>query len=256
MAGESRKWLLRKPSSDAPARLFCFPYSGVGASMYNRWPSRTGSVEICSVQLPGRENRIREPHYGTYDVLAEQAAEALEPYLDRPFGFFGHCGGALAAFATALRLQRLGGHLPACLFVSSQVAPHQPPYGRFLTMTGDELREELALLTIAMGGRPHPDALDFGLDILRADISANQKYQLAAPVMISTDLHAIGWSGDVEIRPDQMGGWQEYAAEDRLFRTVLAGEHHTFLSAPESLLDVFDRGLTRAAVTSGQAVSD
>ena len=251
----SGKWLLRKPTSDAPARVFCFPYSGVGASMYSRWPTRVGSVELCPVQLPGRENRIRQPHYGSYEALAEQVADGLEPYLDRPFGLFGHCGGALAAFATALRLRDLGPR-PAGLFVSSQVAPHEPPYGRFLGMTGEELRAELALLTVAMGGRPHPDALDFGLEILRADIAANQRYRLAAPTRLATDLHVIGWRRDVEIRPDQMGGWGAYVEPDRLFTTVLDGEHHTFLGAPASLLDIFDRGLTHAMVAGKQAVSE
>jgi surfactin synthase thioesterase subunit len=248
------KWLLRKPSSEARARVFCFPYSGVGASMYNKWPQFAGTVELCPVQLPGRENRIKEPHYGSYEALAELVAEGIEPYLDRPFGLFGHCGGALAAFATALRLAQLAAPNPACLFVSSQVAPHEPPYGRFLRMTDAELRDELAVLTIAMGGRPHPDALDFGLDILRADIVANQAYQLTGPRSLMTDLYAIGWKGDVEIRPDQMGGWRAFVSPDRLFTSVLDGEHHTFLGAPSSLLDLFQRGMMRALVTKKPAV--
>ncbi|MFD0382099.1 thioesterase II family protein [Streptomyces stramineus] len=57
---------------------------------------------------PGRENRLREPHYGTYEELAEQLVEALLPHFDRPFAFFGHCGGALPGFATALLLARSG----------------------------------------------------------------------------------------------------------------------------------------------------
>ena len=34
-------------------------------------------MEICLIQLPGRENRVREPHYGTYEELAVQLAESL-----------------------------------------------------------------------------------------------------------------------------------------------------------------------------------
>ncbi|MDT0343928.1 thioesterase II family protein [Streptomyces litchfieldiae] len=240
------KWLLRRPRSESAARLLCFPYSGMGASMYSRWPSFAGDVEICPVQLPARENRIGEPHYGSYERLAELAAEALLPHLDRPFAFFGHCGGALAAFATALRLHEIGGPTPACLLISSQVAPHDGPFGRFLGMSDGELRHELTTLTRELGGRPDPDVIELGLGVLRADLAANQRYHLAEPVMLRCALHAIGWSDDVEIRPEQMGGWRQYAPEGRFSATVLNGRHHTFLSAPDHLLAEFEQVMDKS----------
>ena len=86
------RWLLRNPSPDSAARVFCLPYSGCGASMYHRWPRFLGDVEVCPVQLPGRENRLREPSAETYQELAERLIPALRPQLDRPFALFGHCG--------------------------------------------------------------------------------------------------------------------------------------------------------------------
>jgi surfactin synthase thioesterase subunit len=241
------RWLLRRPSVEKNFRLFCFPYSGVGASMYRGWPERVGEVEICPVQLPGRENRIREPLLPTYEELADAAAAGLGPELRTPSGFFGHCGGALAAFATALALERAGLPAPLCLFVSSQVAPHEGPFGRFLSMTGGELRSELEQLTVAMGGQPLPDTIDLGLEVLRSDVAANQRYRLSAPEVLTADVHAIGWTRDAEIRPEQMTGWREYAAPGRFSAPVLEGEHHTFLHAPVALLDIVRRGLAKAA---------
>jgi len=244
------KWLLRRPG-ESPARLFCFPYSGTGGSMYNRWPRQVGPVEICAVQLPARENRIREPHYGSYQQLADAAAAGLRPYLDRPFGFFGHCGGALSAFATALRLAELGATQPAALFLSSQVAPQDGPFGRFLDLDDDGLRAELAKLTVALGGIAHPDALDFGLEVLRADVDANRRYHVAPPVRLASDIHAIGWSADAEIRPEQMTGWAAWAEPGRCRQHLLEGGHHAFLSAPDSLLAVIEAGL----IDGGQPAS-
>lgn len=243
VTAENRRWLLRRPSPDAPARLFCFPYSGTGAAMYNRWPERVGPVEICPVQLPGRENRIRERHYGTYEQLAERVVDGLGPYLDRPFGFFGHCGAALPAVAAILELERTGGPPPSALFVSSQVAPHDGPFGRFLQLGPEELRAELARLVVEMGGIVQADALDLGLEILQADIAANQRYRVAPPVRLHTDVYAIGWSGDHEIRPDQMTGWSEWAEDGRFTATVLDGGHHAFLGAPAALTELVRRGL-------------
>jgi surfactin synthase thioesterase subunit len=245
--GTRNKWLLRRPSDDAAARLFCFPYSGCGASMYNRWPENTGPVEILPVQLPARERRIREPHFGTYQELAELAVSGLTDFLDRPFGFFGHCGGALAAFATSARLREVGGPAPTALFVSSEVAPHDGPFGRFLDMSEGQLRVELQRLASALGTHLDRDMLDLCLETLVADIAANRKYELDAPFELDCDVHAIGWLGDTDVWPDQMSGWEFYAKPGRYFADVLDGTHHTFLDAPEALLGVFTSGMSRTS---------
>ncbi|HST48446.1 thioesterase II family protein [Jatrophihabitans sp.] len=230
------RWLLRRPDEDAAARIFCFPYAGVGASMYAGWPPQVGPAEVCLLQLPGRENRLHEPHYGDYHALADQLIEQLLPYLDRPFGFFGHCSGAMPGYATALRLMLDGLPTPATLFVSSQVAPHHGPHSRFLSMTDDELRVELAGLVAALGGIPDPDLLTLGLGVLRRDVEAYRQYRVPGPVVLPGRITAIGWSDDPEITPEQLTGWGRYAAPERFRRVVLPGAHYSFLSAPEALL--------------------
>ncbi|MFD0332529.1 thioesterase II family protein [Streptomyces erythrogriseus] len=72
-------WFVRPPSPEATARLFCFPFSGSGASAFSAWPAALDDVEVCPVQFPGRENRLAHPHYGTYDNLAAGLTEALSP---------------------------------------------------------------------------------------------------------------------------------------------------------------------------------
>lgn len=241
------KTFLRPVREDCAARLFCFPYSGLGASMYNRWPRRiptaAGDIEVCLLQPPGRENRLREPHYGTYDVLAEQVAESLRPHLDRPYSFFGHCGGALAAFATAKLIAGAKLPDPACLFISSQVAPHQGPYGRYLSMTDEQLTVELEELTRALGSTPQPAVIAMSLRVMRADLGANRVYRLDRPVPLPGAVRAVGWSEDREIRPEQMGGWLAYAGPGRSHQVVLPGTHHEFLAAPPMLLDELAAGL-------------
>ena len=49
------------PSPEAGLRVFCLPYAGKGASVYRQWwESSDRRVEFVPVQLPGRENRVRE----------------------------------------------------------------------------------------------------------------------------------------------------------------------------------------------------
>ncbi|MFE9579983.1 thioesterase II family protein [Nocardia sp. NPDC006044] len=228
------RWLLRLPDDDSTARIFCFPYSGVGGSMFNQWPRRIGGIEVCSIQLPGRENRLRERHYGTYEDLAEVLAEQLLPHLDRPFAFFGHCAGALPAFETARLLAERGLPTPQQLFVSAQVAPHDCPHDRFLDMSDDELRAELEFLTATRGGLVHPQLIELGLAILHEDLTANRVYRRSAPIEVPFPITVLHWSEDPEVTAAELRGWQHYSADVRF--PVVEGGHYDFLSAPEPLL--------------------
>lgn len=228
------RWLLRTPDAQSTGRIFCLPYSGVGASMFNRWPRWLGTIEVCPVQLPGRENRLREPHYGSYQELSVRLAAGLLPWLDRPFVFFGHCAGALPAFETVRQLA--GAELPPHrLVVSGQVAPHDCPHDRFLDCTDEQLLAELEKLTVMRGGEVHPAWLDMGLRILRDDLGANGVYWLAEPVRVTAGITVLHWSDDPEVTEQELAGWQSYADSVRF--AVLDGGHYDFLGAPKALLD-------------------
>jgi surfactin synthase thioesterase subunit len=233
--------LLRIPARESAGRVFCFPYSGVGASMFNRWPRWIGRFEVCPVQLPGRENRIRDAHPKTHQELAESITDQLLPLLDRPFALFGHCAGALPAFEVARRLT--GGDLPRPrrLVVSAQVAPHHCPHDRFLDCTDDELVDELRRLTVQRGGQPHPALLALSLEVLRKDLDANRVYRLAEPVPIPMDITVLHWSADPEVTLPELEGWSQYAPDVRF--TVLDGGHYEFLTAPDALLDLLSAQL-------------
>ncbi|HDR7891115.1 MULTISPECIES: thioesterase II family protein [Bacillus] len=229
------KWFLREPSATSKARLFCLPYSGCGASMYRQWPYFIGDIEVCPVQLPGRENRYIEESYSSYEELAEQVIPNLLPYLDRPFAFFGHCGSALPCYEIALQLIRNGQPMPSHLFISSQVAPHDGPQGRFLTMSDVELYEELKHLIIQMGGAPIPDLIELNLGVLRKDVDANKKYKPIDITKLNCQITAVGWNDDAEINPNDMKGWSECGDTD--FVTLL-GNHYSFLEGPEELFNL------------------
>lgn len=238
------KWFLRPPAADARVRLFCFPYSGCGASMFRSWPERVGPVEIVPLQLPFRENRMRERHYGTYERLAEELVEAIAGFLDRPYAVFGHCGGALPAFETVLRIGERGLRPPDRCFVSSQVAPQDGPYGRFLGLDAEQLRVELLGLLAALGAQnPSEDMLELVLEVLQADLEANRRYHKEKTVTVSCPLTVIGWDNDVEVPHRLMGGWADWGEVDK---HVLPGVHYTFLRAPVELQELLRSDLAGA----------
>ncbi|WP_264296589.1 thioesterase II family protein [Streptomyces sp. C8S0] len=148
--------------------------------MYQAWPRRIGAIDVCLIQPPARQNRIAEPHYGTYEDMARDLVEYLRPHLDRPFAFFGHCGGALPGVEVTRQLAAAGLPLPERVFVSGQVAPHDGPHSRLFELGRDGLRDELGRIITALGGEPSGPLIEMGLEVLANDLEANRRYTPAA----------------------------------------------------------------------------
>lgn len=237
----AQRWLLRSPLGSSEMRLFCFPYAGVGASSYHRWPQRIGEVEVCPVQPPGRERRMADTPFASIEAFGAGAAEALLPVLDRPFALFGHCMGALLAYATAVALLERGGPQPVRLFASSSLAPHQGFFGPFHpSMSDEELTDALRQIAVSLGEpEPVPDLLALAVPILRRDVGLCFRYKpprRALPFPVTT----IGWSDDPDVRPDEMGEWRDYSE----VRThVLTGDNFSFLRGDHPLLHVLSTDL-------------
>jgi surfactin synthase thioesterase subunit len=232
----ANRWLLRIPSAEAEGRIFCFPYSGVGASMFSRWPRWIGPFEVCPIQLPGRENRVKEPHFGTFPELAQSLAEELPRFLDRPFAFFGHCAGALPAYETA---RRLAGHdLPSqrWLVVSAQVPPHSCPHDRLLDLSESELLAELKGLVETRRGEVHPAMLRHSLGVLLKDLDASRVYRTEELAAVRLGVTVLHWADDPEVTPAELEGWKHYAHDVR--HAVVDGGHYAFLTAPDPLRDL------------------
>ena len=113
-----------KPNPAVVARLFCFPYAGGGASVFVSWSDVVrqqrheiglgAEIDICRVELAGREDRISEPPLTSVSALASEAVVALSPLFDMPFAFFGHSLGAVIAYEAAEQLRISGRPNRAC----------------------------------------------------------------------------------------------------------------------------------------------
>ncbi|WP_341891914.1 alpha/beta fold hydrolase [Variovorax sp. YR752] len=226
----SNAWVRRfSPRPQARARLFCFAHAGAGASVYRLWPSGLpADLEVCAVQLPGRETRLHEPALTDMNQIVEAALGALVSEFDRPFAFFGHSMGAVVAAELAHALAARGGPLPGHLVVSGRRAPQCPETDPPLHRLDDA--DFVAELNRRYGGIPeevlqHEELLQLLLPALRADLqaletSARAQGRAALPMPLS----AFGGSDDDRAQRDQLEGW---GAETRgPFRVrVFPGDH-------------------------------
>jgi medium-chain acyl-[acyl-carrier-protein] hydrolase len=243
----SERWLTyREVNPRARVRMFCFPYAGGGASIYRGWSaSLPPDVEVCPVQIPGRENRLREPPFERPEPLVQALLEGLQPYFrGLPFVFFGHSMGAMLSFEVARELRRRGQTMPLHLFVSGRRAPQVPdreepihnlPEPQFIA----KLRE--------LNGTPeevlqHAELMNLLLPVLRADFSVNETYVFTEEEPLDAGISCFGGLGDKEVTRDDCALWKEQT-RGRFRLRMLPGDHFFVHGAKDMILESVARDL-------------
>ncbi len=229
-----------RPQPDAKLRLFCLPFAGGGASLYRPWTTQLApTIEVCPIQLPGRENRYSEKPITDAHQMAQIIATQMLPFLDRPYAIFGHSMGALLAYEVTRELARLKARAPEILFVSAHRAPHLPRKRALLhALPNAQFIESLK----QYGGFPeeilnNQEFIDFVLPTMRSDMTLcdlyafkNEDFQLNLPIEI------FAGAGDPEAGPDEMKAWADYS-QNRSNLKVFEGGHFFLRSHSKELLD-------------------
>jgi medium-chain acyl-[acyl-carrier-protein] hydrolase len=236
VTGEAPRWFITRPrAAQAAVRLFCFPYAGGGTPIYRNWPQLLpAEVEVCMAQLPGRGSRIKETPFYKVGPMVEAIADAAEPYLDRPFAFFGHSMGAIISFELARTLRMRGWAMPSHLFVSGRAAP-QLPLDRAKTydLPDPVFHEKLRRLN----GTPaevleHPELMELMMPLLRADFSVVETYEYTPGEPLACPITAFGGVQDAEVSRAQVEAWREQTA-DAFSARIMPGDHF-FLNDPQT----------------------
>ncbi len=257
MVMTANSWVIRpRPNPRGRLRLFCFPYAGGAASVFYTWSDGLpGDVEVCPIQLPGRESRLRELPFTALPPLTQALAQAIQPYLDKPFAFFGHSMGAVIGFELARQLRRQNDLCPAHLFVSGSRAPqvpdpnpplHQLPDGEFVA----ELRH--------FNGTPeevlqNSELMQLFLPILRADFAIHETYTYTAGAPLDCSISAFGGSQDDRVSGEDLAAWRGQTCSTFMLR-LFPGDHFFLHSARSLLIQAISQDLIRLLdqITGGQ----
>ena len=229
------------------ARIFAFPYSCAGASVYHQWVGHFSQHEIdfIGVQLPGRENRRCDEPLSNLPVLIDNLLSAIMPYIHQPFVFFGHSLGALVAFELARALRKKGMTLPVHLFASAFHPPSLPNPNKVLHQLK---RNEFIDGIRAYGNTPEAILsntllMDMLLPMLRADFTLYETYCYKEEPALSCPITVFKGSQDSFAKPNDMHHWRQQTQAH--YEEVEYKGHHFFLdehkyAISQRLISAFD----------------
>lgn len=235
----TERWIVRTtPNPQARLRLFCFPYAGSGSSTFAAWGRNLPTqVEVCAVQLPGRESRLAEAPYTNMSALVEALTDALRPYLDKPFAVFGHSNGALIGFEFIRQLRRVGLPQPLQFFPSGCRAPqlpnlNPPLYNLPREELIDQIRRANGTLEEILNNE---EFMGLVLPLLRADYSLHDLYAYTDEEPFDCPIVAFAGHADELVTSQHLAAWRaQTRGEFKLH--VLPGDHFFVRSASGPVL--------------------
>ncbi|GEM46875.1 thioesterase II family protein [Deinococcus cellulosilyticus] len=214
---------VHRPSKQTHLQVLCFPHAGGGASCYRSLPV-TEHIQWQAVQLPGRENRLRENPAEDMQAVIPHLVREITSCLEGPLVLYGHSMGAWMAYELACQLQ--GAHKPVLLVVSGSKAPHRPRRPDWHLLPDQELVERI----LDLSGTPsevfhHPELRPMLLRTLRADLKLAETYRCdLRPLDIP--LVALAGHQDPHAVPDELIHWGPYTRKE--FRSLAFPGDHFF----------------------------
>jgi medium-chain acyl-[acyl-carrier-protein] hydrolase len=228
-------------------RMFCFPFAGGSASAFLNWRNFLPDyIEVIAVQLPGREDRIRE----VPDISIKQLLESLyEGFLDMeelPFVFFGHSMGAFLCLAFAKFLEENNAPLPQHVYISAAYPPEDSPNRKKLShLSNHELVEEIKKLN----GTPsailnNKDFYKYYLPIIRRDFELLESLNFTDYInfRFKCPLTIMGGKQDSMVNPELLKQWKKYTISSSILK-LFDGDHFFILSNPYYVLKEMAREL-------------
>jgi len=234
-----------KPKPQARLRLFCFPYAGIGVSIFRTWSDGLpADVEVCPVQFPGRGTRMMETPFTQLSPLVQALAQALAPLLDKPFAFFGHSLGALVGFELARQLRRQFGVQPVRLFISAARAPQIPSRSRPIhTLPESEFLIELRRMN-GIPGKVLEDAelMQIMLPVLRADFAVYETYVYSTERPLNCFISSFGGVQDHRVSRGELEAWRDQTSASFSLR-MFPGNHFFLNTTQPPLLQILSQEL-------------
>jgi len=232
---EKSRWIKREKVIQTPRyRLFCLPYFGGGASAFNSWAANLpNDIEVCTIQLPGREERSNEAPFTDMNELIPELARIMEPLLDRPFAVYGHSLGAGIGYELLRYLRREKNLVPAHFFTASWPAPHIEGFVKTLggkqenyaKLPEEEIIKKMRNFDLPGQVFANQERMKELMPGIKADMVIGVHYKHSADEPLANDITAVRGSKDRVYSREDMQAWEQYTSGKFDFRTIEGGTH-------------------------------
>lgn len=255
-------------------RLFCFPFGGGGASIYRSWyQDFPDDIEVCPVQLPGRENLETTPPISDIKVLVSTLHANISSDLDLPFAFYGHSFGSLIAFELTRYLKKNELKEPSHLFMAAYPSPHKSgrpssfqsllrhlnnlPYNVW-EMSPNDLSEKQIndIMKLFKNTMPDMDYSAYDAQLLRtlipyflADILIVATHELSLDDPLSVPITAFYGSHDQFVSEKSVKEWGSYTQS--AFNTQSINGEHLFIKTQEGKRETIEAIINTLIIPGG-----
>lgn len=240
-AASNVRWakpILRKRR--AKLRLFTLPYLGAGASIFSSW-RMSPEIEVCPIQLPGREERAQEAPITVGNELIAQMAKGIEPLLDMPFALYGHSFGGNLAMSLSSYLEGKMKKTAAHVFIAAAVPPgvENPLEEEFkvtdaqdaLSLPAKQMKALLKRIGTPDSLLENDDRFLSMLPALRADLAITRQRTFPKDHVLQSPITAIAGDNDLIYSISHVAQWKRFTNTFRM-NTVQGG--HLFLHEPDA----------------------
>jgi polyketide synthase 12/epothilone polyketide synthase D len=228
-------------------RLFCFPYGGGDASIFNHWTTRLSpGFEVYPIQLPGRHSASVLGNPKNFSELVRAVQLSISPLLDDPYAFYGHSMGALLAFEVARSLRRSNIAAPLHLFLSAYPPPNAHLIQSLLpikeNMTDEDLLNVSTLLIPTIGKLENKEYVSPILPLLRSDFSLVNSYHYLAESPLSCPITAFGGIEDEVVKKEHLLDWQNQTLGTFSLK-MIPGDHLFLHRSWETIVSAIEEDL-------------
>ncbi|MBW4617158.1 MAG: acyltransferase domain-containing protein [Desmonostoc vinosum HA7617-LM4] len=248
LANQRASWVAYyKPKPNSYLRLFCFHPWGSSASIFKKWSDELPlNIEVIPIQLPGRQQRLKEKPFTDFAALIQVLGDLIHPYLDKPFAFYGHSMGALIAFELAYIVKVKYNINPQYLFLGSAQAISDIS---FLKRIKNCSQNQILNYLVEISEIPEAIYNDKSLfeelmEIFKADLQLLQSYDYKEQEPLDCPIYAFGGVDDASLSEKQLSLWSHHT-QNTFKLQMLPGKHMFLNNSQKSLLDIISQEILK-----------
>ncbi|MEM7595226.1 MAG: thioesterase II family protein [Cyanobacteria bacterium P01_A01_bin.83] len=242
-------WItIPKPNSQANVCLFCFHYAGGNSIIFRSWLDKLpANIEICPIELPGRGSKIKLAPLNRLEPIVEALTSQIQPYLDKPFAFFGHSMGGLVSFELTRSLSKKYRVNPVHLFISARRAPQLPNLEPPIHTLSEsnfiaELRHYNGTSNAVLANQ---ELMQLFLPTLRADFAVLETYTYHHAPPLKCPISVFGGLQDNKVAVEELKAWREQT-NSSFSLNMLPGDHFFINYSQPQLLNIISSTLRQS----------